>query len=132
MAGKQHRDWTREEHILAFNLYCREHSRPRLSAATPSLMPPFGNLQSVRRGAKHSSRGACAPLNAPHDHAFDRGQMFIDEAMSVRFREKIIRCEKQSPGLDWLLSYEGKEGCMPRKFRPQEDLLLLHANQPVY
>jgi len=65
---------------------------------------------------------------ALHDRAFDRGLMFIDEAMSVRFREKIIRCEKKSPGLDWLLSYEGKRICMPRKFRPDSNCLAKHRS----
>ena len=68
--------------------------------------------------------GLC--LNALHDRAFDRGLMFIAEDMTVRFREKIIRCEKRSPGLDWLLSYEGKGICLPRKFRPEHNLLRMH------
>ena len=69
--------------------------------------------------------GLC--LNALHDRAFDRGLMFIAEDMTVRFREKIIRCEKRSPGLDWLLSYEGKGICMPQKFKPDCVLLKIHA-----
>lgn len=68
--------------------------------------------------------GLC--LNALHDRAFDRGLMFIAEDMTVRFRKKISLCEKKSPGLDWLLSYEGKGICLPRKFRPEHNLLRMH------
>ncbi len=68
--------------------------------------------------------GLC--LNALHDRAFDRGLMFIAEDMTVRFREKIISCEKKSSGLDWLLAYEGKEICSPRKFKPDAALIALH------
>jgi putative restriction endonuclease len=70
--------------------------------------------------------GLC--LNALHDRAFDRSLMFIGGDMTVRFREKLLRSEKRNPGLDWLLGYEGKPICMPRKFRPDEALLLLHQS----
>jgi putative restriction endonuclease len=68
--------------------------------------------------------GLC--LNALHDRAFDRNLMFVAEDMTVHFREKLIRAEKRSPGLDWLLSYEGKSVCMPRKFKPDATLLSCH------
>jgi putative restriction endonuclease len=252
MAGQQHRDWTREEHILAFNLYCKlpfgqlDHRNPEIIAlakvlgrSPSSLALKLSNFARLdpelqARGIKGMSHGAkgevevwrdfeCNPetlafeserllaqftgrkleeiaeiderelpkeglerermvrvrvnqhffraavlsaydnkccvtglaipellvashivpwasdakqrmnprnglcLNALHDRAFDRGLMFIDEAMSVRFREKIIRYEKKSPGLDWLLSYEGKGICMPRKFKPDKRLLAAQA-----
>jgi putative restriction endonuclease len=69
--------------------------------------------------------GLC--LNALHDRAFDRGLMFISKEMTVRFREKLIKAEKRSPGLDWLLSYEGKSISEPRKFKPDPALLSAHA-----
>lgn len=253
MAGQQHRDWTREEHILAFNLYCKipfgrlDHRNPEIIAfakvlgrSPNSLALKLSNFARLdpelqARGIKGMSHGAkgevevwnefesnpetlafeserllaqftgrkleeiaeiderelpkeglerermvrvrvnqhffraavlsaydnkcCVTglaipellvashivpwatdtkqrmnprnglcLNALHDRAFDRGLMFIDEAMSVRFREKIILSEKKSPGLDWLLSYEGKGICMPRKFNPDSDLLRIHAS----
>lgn len=253
MAGKQHRDWSREEHILAFNLYCkipfgRQHHRApevielaKFLQRTPSSVAmKLNNMARLdpelkARGIKGLSRGAkgeeevwnefeanpeslafeserllaqftgrkleeiaeiderelpkeglerermvrvrvnqhffraavlsaydnkcCVTglavpellvashivpwatdakqrmnprnglcLNALHDRAFDRGLMFIDETMAVRFREKIIRCEKKSDGLDWLLSYEGKGICMPRKFKPDPALLIKHRN----
>jgi putative restriction endonuclease len=69
--------------------------------------------------------GLC--LNALHDRAFDRRLMFIAQDMTVHFRERLIRAEKKSPGLDWLLSYEGKSVCMPGKFKPDTILLMCHA-----
>lgn len=70
--------------------------------------------------------GLC--LNALHDRAFDRSLMFIGEDMTVRFRDKLLRCEKRNAGLDWLLGYEGKPICLPRKFKPDEALLSLHRS----
>lgn len=69
--------------------------------------------------------GLC--LNALHDRAFDRGLMFIADDTTVRFHERIIRSEKQSSALAWLLSYGGKSIRMPRKFKPDTVLLALHA-----
>lgn len=68
--------------------------------------------------------GLC--LNALHDRAFDRKLMFVAQDMTVRFHEKLVRAEKKSPGLDWLLSYEGTPICMPRKFKPDAALLASH------
>jgi HNH endonuclease len=70
--------------------------------------------------------GLC--LNALHDRAFDRGLMFIEEDMTVRFHKKLIQSEKKSPGLDWLLSYEQKPIYLPRKFKPELSFLSLHRN----
>ncbi len=65
--------------------------------------------------------GLC--LNALHDRAFDRGLMFIDEMLSVRFHEKVLHHEEKNTGLDWLLGYEGKPICLPSKFIPDSVLL---------
>jgi len=70
--------------------------------------------------------GLC--LNALHDRAFDRGLMFIDEELTVRFREKLLRFERKSQGLDWLLSYARKPICLPRKFRPDAECLRKHRS----
>jgi putative restriction endonuclease len=69
--------------------------------------------------------GLC--LNALHDRAFDRGLMFVDKNLTVHFREKLLKSEKKSPGLDWLLSYEGKLIAEPRKFKPDVALLAIHS-----
>jgi len=72
--------------------------------------------------------GLC--LNALHDRAFDRRLMYIGGDMTIRFREKLLRFEKKNPGLDWLLGFEGKPICLPRKFKPDEALLSLHRSAP--
>ena len=54
--------------------------------------------------------------------------MFIGEDMTVCFREKLLRFEKRNPGLDWLLGYQGKLISLPRKFKPDEALLLRHRS----
>lgn len=69
--------------------------------------------------------GLC--LNALHDRAFDRGLMFIEANMTVRFREQLICRDKKSAALSWLLSYEGKSIATPRKFKPDPELLALQA-----
>lgn len=74
--------------------------------------------------------GLC--LNALHDRAFDRGLMFVAQDMTVHFREKLVKSEKKSPGLDWLLSYEGKAISEPRKFKPDVALLAVHSGKPIF
>ncbi len=87
MAGN-HRDWTRDEHILA--LSC---------------------------------------LNGLHDRAFDSGLMYLDQALTVRYRPELKR-RPSSKGLDWLLSFEGKPIALPQKFRPDLALVEVHASMP--
>jgi putative restriction endonuclease len=88
-----------------------------------SHIVPWANDPKQRMNPRN---GLC--LNALHDRAFDRGLMFIEEDMTVRFRKKLILSEKKSPGLDWLLSYEQKPICLPRKFKPELSFLSLHRN----
>jgi putative restriction endonuclease len=71
--------------------------------------------------------GLC--LNALHDRAFDRGLMFVAKDLTVHFREKLVKYEKKSPGLDWLLSYEGKSISEPCRFRPDITLLEIHSSK---
>jgi HNH endonuclease len=68
--------------------------------------------------------GLC--LNALHDRAFDRRLLFFDQELKVRFRTE-VKCRPKSQGLDWLLNYEGKSICAPRKFKPDVALIQLHA-----
>ncbi len=76
--------------------------------------------------------GLC--LNALHDRAFDRGLMFVDEDMTVRFnKDAIRRClsssEKASvDSMSWFTSCEGKAIRLPRRFRPDPVLLLRHRD----
>jgi putative restriction endonuclease len=67
--------------------------------------------------------GLC--LNALHDRAFDRHLMYLDADLRVRYCSKIKDYSDKS-GLDWLLQFEGKTICAPRKFTPASELLARH------
>jgi putative restriction endonuclease len=73
--------------------------------------------------------GLC--LNALHDRAFDRGLMYLDNNLKVRFRERLSRADRTS-GLDWLLSYDGQPVCLPRKFQPDQDCITIHRETIAY
>jgi putative restriction endonuclease len=83
-----------------------------------------------RKQRMNPRNGLC--LNALHDRAFDRGLMFIAKDLTVHFREKLIKSEKKSSGLDWLLSYEGKPITEPRKFKPDVSLLVIHKGEQTF
>lgn len=68
--------------------------------------------------------GLC--LNALHDRAFDRGLMFFANDFTVRFRGKLNHESRHDAVLDWLLSYAGKPIALPRKFKPDLQLLASH------
>jgi putative restriction endonuclease len=72
--------------------------------------------------------GLC--LNALHDRAFDRHLMFLDQKLKVRFRPEVTRWPS-SPGLDWLVSYEGKPIRLPLRFQPDLEFIRVHAETPV-
>jgi putative restriction endonuclease len=67
--------------------------------------------------------GLC--LNALHDRAFDRGLMWIDEDLRVRFSME-LRQKAVSTGTEWLLSFEGNALTLPRRFAPDAFLLSRH------
>lgn len=68
--------------------------------------------------------GLC--LNALHDRAFDRGLICFDEDLKLRFGQR-LRAVEGTPGVDWLLRYEGRVIRLPRKFPP--DLKYLAMQQ---
>jgi putative restriction endonuclease len=68
--------------------------------------------------------GLC--LNALHDRAFDRKLMFFDQELKARFRPD-FKTAKNLEGLEWLLSCEGHPIRMPRKFKPDLDLIAQHS-----
>ena len=70
--------------------------------------------------------GLC--LNALHDRAFDRGLMCLDDELKVRFHKNLET--GTSAALDWLLSYESKPICQPRKFPPDLKFVALHRTFP--
>jgi putative restriction endonuclease len=68
--------------------------------------------------------GVC--LNALHERAFDCRLMFLDGDLKIRYRAELKR-RGASAGVDWLLSYEGKPICQPKKFPPDIALIARHA-----
>lgn len=59
MAG-QHKDWTREEHILAFNLYCKNLLRPNPHAQPRVIQlacPPGLKARSMTAWAEGPGTG---------------------------------------------------------------------------
>jgi putative restriction endonuclease len=68
--------------------------------------------------------GLC--LNALHDRTFDRHLMFFDQSLKVRFRTD-VKSRPNKNGLEWLLGFEGQPIRVPRKFRPDLDLIKQHA-----
>jgi putative restriction endonuclease len=70
--------------------------------------------------------GLC--LNALHDRAFDRGLMWVDKGFIIRFNKPLLSgALSQNPAVAWLTSFAGQPLQLPKKFRPDPDLLLKHA-----
>ena len=67
-------------------------------------------------------------LNALHDRAFDRGLMFLDEDLRVRFRKR-ASARGDSPGRAWLLGFEGKPIRRPTRFAPALQFLAIDREQ---
>ena len=67
--------------------------------------------------------GLC--LNALHDRAFDRGLMWIDDQLKIRF-STALRKERVSAGTDWLLQFEGNALILPGRFAPDMCFLRKH------
>lgn len=66
-------------------------------------------------------------LNALHDRAFDRGLMSIAQDWTVCYAKSLHLLRRQNnPGIDWLLQFEGKRINLPKKFKPDPDLIKLH------
>ena len=69
--------------------------------------------------------GLC--LNALHDRAFDRGLMFVDETMHVRFARRLH--DEAADAADWLLAFDGRTLILPAKFSPDSGLLAQHRER---
>jgi putative restriction endonuclease len=69
--------------------------------------------------------GLC--LNALHDRAFDRGLMWIDDELTVRFAAKLRKASGYDEALTWAVSYEGSPLRLPPSFSPDATLLQKHC-----
>lgn len=69
--------------------------------------------------------GLC--LNALHDRAFDRGLMWVDERLAVRFAPRLRdRVAHPSEAVEWLTRFEGRPLLLPEHFAPDPELLRQH------
>jgi putative restriction endonuclease len=69
--------------------------------------------------------GLC--LNALHDRAFDRGLMWIDGDLKVRFSNRVSN--NKMVQIDWLIRFEGSSLILPSRFQPDKELLRRHAQR---
>lgn len=128
----QHTTWTREEHILAFNLYCNFHCcvtgltvQPLLTA---SHIIPWAEDTQNRLNPRN---GLC--LNALHDRAFDRHLMWIEDDYVIRLSPELTSAFSNQPSalasLRWLKSFDGARLLLPKKFSPDPDFLKRHGEK---
>jgi putative restriction endonuclease len=90
--------------------------------------------------ASHILSWACSPehrvdprnglcLNVLHDRAFDRGLMFIGDRNEVHFSDELRSKpanKSEDRALEWILSFEGRNISVPRRFRPDPRFLRQH------
>lgn len=70
--------------------------------------------------------GLC--LNALHDRAFDSHLMWIEPDFVVRFSPNLHRVTADSKQtVEWLLSFDGKQLMLSKRFQPDCELLAKHA-----
>jgi putative restriction endonuclease len=70
--------------------------------------------------------GLC--LNALHDRAFDRGLMWVDNTLCVRFSPQLRERRNLDEALEWALSFEGTRLRLPDQFSPDGKLLSQHSS----
>ena len=73
--------------------------------------------------------GLC--LCSLHDRAFDTGYMVIDDALTVRFTDKLARYSDNDAVRKSLTYYEGKSLLMPERWLPSRELLAIHRHRSL-
>ncbi len=74
--------------------------------------------------------GLC--LNALHDRAIDSHLMWIEPDFVVRFSPDLHRVTADSKQtVEWLLSFDGKQLMLPKRFQPDCELLAKHASNAL-
>jgi putative restriction endonuclease len=68
-------------------------------------------------------------LNALHDRIFDRHLMWVDGDFTIRMSPKLREASIESQRTnEWLMSFDGRPLVLPRRFRPDLDLLAKHES----
>jgi putative restriction endonuclease len=70
--------------------------------------------------------GLC--LNALHDRAFDRGLMWVDDTLKVRFCRSLKESSGSDTALNWTVSFEGSPLRLPVNLTPDVHLLRTHRD----
>lgn len=110
----------RQRVLSAFQFRCCVTGLPIRPLLVASHIVPWADDAANRLNPRN---GLCL-INALHDRAFDRGLMFVDEGLRVRFSPQLLDEAANAGGsADWLLGFGGRNLILPPKFSP--DLTLL-------
>lgn len=115
----------RQRVISAFKFRCCVTGLPIRALLVASHIVPWADDPAHRLNPRN---GLC--LNALHDRAFDRGLMFVDEGLRVRFsprvRDEVADADESA---DWLFGFNGRKLILPPKFSPDLTLLARHRER---
>lgn len=126
-------NWTKEETIIAFNVYCKVPFRSSsktnptvikyvniLGRSPSALNIPWAKDKNNRTNPRN---GLC--LNALHDKAFDKGLITITPDYKILVSDCFNR--KEEPAIDYLFNeYNGKLINLPDRFLPSKEFLDYH------
>jgi len=109
--------------LSAFEFRCCVTGLANRVLLTASHIIPWAEDAQNRLNPRN---GLC--LNPFHDRAFDRRLMWIDPDFTVRFSSELHRLsDTRTSALAWLLSFEGQQLLLPKRFQPDPELLSRHA-----
>ncbi len=109
--------------LSAYEFRCCVTGIPTRELLVASHIVPWASDAANRLNPRN---GLC--LNALHDRAFDRGLMYVDGELTVRFSDRVERkARRDDASLAWLLSFEGQPLRLPAHFAPDRELLGRHA-----
>jgi len=115
----------RQRVLSAFKFRCCVTGLPIRPLLVASHIVPWADDAANRLNPRN---GLC--LNALHDRAFDRGMMFVDEELRVRFSARLHdEAAEAGDSADWLLASDGCELILPPKFSPDPVLLAKHRER---
>jgi len=135
-----HKDWTREEHILAFNLYCkipfgRQHSRAPEVVELAKLLGRSANAVALKlnnfsrldpelaaRGIKGMAHGAKGEIEVWRD--------FEDDPAALAFESERLLAKFSRRKLEDLAAIDERD--LPAEGRERERLVRVRVNQHFF
>lgn len=136
----KHKDWSRDEHILAFNLYCkipfgRQHSRAREIIELATLLGRSANSVALKlnnfsrldpelkaRGIKGMAHGAKGEIEVWRD--------FEDDPESLAFESERLLAKFTGRTLEEIAEID--EGALPKEGLERERLVRVRVNQHFF